>query len=354
MQLFGIDVSEHQKTVNWSQVKDAGVKFAMIRAGYGRNNVDEYFHQNAKNALAAGIPIGIYWFSYAYNVQMAKNEANYAIALAKQYDVTWPICYDLEYDTIRYASQNGVTITKSLATQMAKAFCDTVKAAGYTPMNYSNLDYYNNYFEMSQLPYDLWYAQYASKPSIDGMEIWQYSSSGSVPGVSGNCDVNYAYKDYGAKAEPVKKVTQPDSEPVNDNHIHYRAHVQHLGTLPVVRDGQIAGTTGAGYNMEGLYVDLRILRQKYPKAKLAAKVHIQGIGWKKYDNVEHDTLLGTTGQNKRIEAIELEITGLPDGMNVYYRPHLEDTGWADWISGGFSAGTVGIKKAIEAIQIKVE
>ena len=337
MQLFGIDVSEHQKTVNWSQVKDAGVKFAMIRAGYGRNNVDEYFHQNAKNALAAGIPIGIYWFSYAYNVQMAKNEANYAIALAKQYDVTWPICYDLEYDTIRYASQNGVTITKSLATQMAKAFCDTVKAAGYTPMNYSNLDYYNNYFDMSQLPYDLWYAQYASKPSIDGMEIWQYSSSGSIPGVSGNCDVNYAY-----------------NEPVNDNHIHYRAHVQHLGTLPVVRDGQIAGTTGAGYNMEGLYIDLRTLRQKYPEAKLAAKVHIQGIGWKKYDNVEHDALMGTTGQSKRIEAIELEMTGLPEGMNVYYRPHLEDIGWTGWIAGGFSAGTVGIKKAIEAIQIKVE
>ena len=267
--------------------------------------------------------------------------------------MTWPLCYDLEYDTIRYASQNGVTITKSLATQMAKAFCDTVKAAGYTPMNYSNLDYYNNYFDMSQLPYDLWYAQYASKPSIDGMEIWQYSSSGSIPGVSGNCDVNYAYKEYG-KAEPVKKVTQPDSEPVNDNHIHYRAHVQHLGTLPVVRDGQIAGTTGAGYNMEGLYIDLRTLRQKYPEAKLAAKVHIQGIGWKKYDNVEHDALMGTTGQSKRIEAIELEMTGLPEGMNVYYRPHLEDIGWTGWIAGGFSAGTVGIKKAIEAIQIKVE
>ena len=141
MQLFGIDVSEHQRNINWSQVKNAGVKFAMIRAGYGKNNVDDYFHQNAKNALAVGIPIGIYWFSYAYTVDMARNEANYAIALAKQYNVTWPICYDLEYDTVNYAAKNGVTITKSLATQMAKAFCDTVKAAGYTPMNYSNLDY---------------------------------------------------------------------------------------------------------------------------------------------------------------------------------------------------------------------
>ena len=354
MQLFGIDVSEHQGAINWSQVKKSGVKFAMIRAGYGKNNVDKYFHQNAKNALAVGIPIGIYWFSYAYTVDMAKNEANYAISLVRQYDVTWPICYDLEYDSVNYAAKNGVTITKPLATQMAKAFCDTVKAAGYTPMNYSNLDYYNNYFDMAQLPYDLWYAQYASKPSIDGMEIWQYSSSGNVAGISGNCDVNYAYKDYGKKETEVKKVTQPDSKPVNDNHIHYRAHVQHLGTLAVVRDGQIAGTTGSGYNMEGLYIDLRTLRRKYPEAKLAAKVHIQGIGWKKYDNVEHDTLLGTTGQNRRIEAIELEMTGLPNGMNVYYRPHIESTGWSDWIPGGFSAGTVGIKKAIEAIQIKVE
>lgn len=198
MELFGIDVSQYQGNIDWNQVKDAGVKFAFIRGGYGKNNIDPYFHQNAKGATAVGIPIGIYWFSYALNTEMAVNEAKYAIDLAKQYNVTWPIAYDLEGDSVSYASRQGVTITKQLATDMAKAFCQTVEQAGYTPMNYTNLSYYYNYFDRSQIPYDIWYAQYSSTRSIDDMSIWQYSSSGSVSGISGRCDVNIAYKDYGA------------------------------------------------------------------------------------------------------------------------------------------------------------
>ena len=204
MTLKGIDVSEHQGAINWSQVKASGAQFAMIRGGYGRNNVDKYFHANAKGATAAGIPIGMYWFSYAYTVDMARNEAKYAVALAKQYKITWPIAFDLEYDTVSYAAKNGVTITKSMATQMAKAFCEEIKASGYTPMNYTNPDYLNRYFDRSQLPYDIWLAQYASQPSISDMSIWQYSSSGSVPGISGRCDMNYAYKDYGTKNNEVE------------------------------------------------------------------------------------------------------------------------------------------------------
>ena len=204
MMLKGIDVSEHQGAINWSQVKASGVQFTMIRGGYGRNNVDKYFHANAKGATAAGIPIGMYWFSYAYTVDMARNEAKYAVTLAKQYNVTWPIAFDLEYDTVSYAAKNGVTITKSMATQMAKAFCEEIKAAGYNTMNYTNPDYLNRYFDQSQLPYDVWLAQYASQPSISDMSIWQYSSGGSVPGISGRCDMNYAYKDYDAENNEVE------------------------------------------------------------------------------------------------------------------------------------------------------
>ena len=201
MTLKGIDVSEHQGAINWSQIKAFGVQFAMIRGGYGRNNVDKYFHANAKGATAAGIPIGMYWFSYALNVDMARNEAKYAVALAKQYKITWPIAFDLEYDTVSYAAKNGVTITKDMATQMAKAFCEEIEASGYIPMNYTNPDYLNRYFDRSQLPYDTWLAQYSSQASISDMTIWQYSSSGSVPGVSGRCDMNYGYKDYSQKED---------------------------------------------------------------------------------------------------------------------------------------------------------
>lgn len=196
MALNGIDVSQYQGDIDWNQVKNSGIEFAMIRGGFGKNNIDPYFHQNAKECQRLKLPMGIYWFSYALNTDMAAREAQYCVALAKQYTITWPLAYDLEYDSLRYAAQNGVTITKQLATDMARAFCETVKAAGYIPMNYMNLDYYQTMFYMSQLPYDLWLAQYASTPSITHMKMWQYTSQGKVPGISGNCDKNYSYKDY--------------------------------------------------------------------------------------------------------------------------------------------------------------
>lgn len=197
MALKGIDVSQWQGNIDWQKVKGAGVQFAMLRAGYGRNNLDTKFHRNAQRAIAAGIPIGLYWFSYALNVEMARREAQYAVEVAKKYKITWPIAYDLEYDTVSYAVKNGVAITKSLATQMAIAFCEEIKRLGYIPMVYTNLDYLNRYFDRSKLPYDLWYAQYASTASVADKEIWQYSSKGSVPGIAGNVDMNHGYKDYG-------------------------------------------------------------------------------------------------------------------------------------------------------------
>lgn len=171
MALNGIDVSQYQGNVDWNQVKGAGIAFAMLRGGYGKNNVDPYFHQNASACQKLGIPFGIYWFSYAYNAQMAAQEAEYCAALAKQYKVTWPLAYDLEYDTVRYAAQQGITIGKALATTMTAAFCDKVKASGYIPMYYSNLDYYRTMFDTERLPYDLWFAQYASAASVSDMAM---------------------------------------------------------------------------------------------------------------------------------------------------------------------------------------
>ena len=208
MALKGIDVSQWQGNIDWQKVKGAGVQFAMLRAGYGRNNLDTKFHRNAKGAVAVGIPVGLYWFSYALNVELAKKQAQYAVELAKKYKITWPIAYDLEYDTVSYAAKNGVTITKSLATQMAIAFCEEIKRLGYIPMVYTNLDYLNRYFDRSKLPYDLWYAQYASAASVADKEIWQYSSKGSMPGIAGNVDMNHGYKDYGNGGD-----SKPDPAP---------------------------------------------------------------------------------------------------------------------------------------------
>lgn len=106
MALKGIDVSRWQGNIDWKKVKSSGIEFAMIRGGYGDNHVDSRFYENAKGANAVGIPMGIYWFSYALNPEMARQEARYAVALARQYPVLWPVAYDFEYDSVANAEKN--------------------------------------------------------------------------------------------------------------------------------------------------------------------------------------------------------------------------------------------------------
>ena len=98
--LKGIDVSEHQGRINWEQVK-GHVDFVMLRAGYGRNNIDKQFIRNIEECNRLGIPVGIYWFSYAWNEEMARNEAKYVLEAIKPYKIDYPISYDLEYDTLK-------------------------------------------------------------------------------------------------------------------------------------------------------------------------------------------------------------------------------------------------------------
>ncbi|MFR1883048.1 MAG: GH25 family lysozyme [Blautia sp.] len=234
--LKGIDVSEHNGRIDWDIVKKSGiVDYVMIRAGYGRGNVDKQFSQNIQECQRVGLPCGIYWFSYGYTVEMARQEARYCLDLIKGCNIHYPISFDLEYDTITYAKKNGVTIGKSLATAMANAFCAEIQRAGYKPMNYTNLDYYKNMF--GQVPYDMWYAQYANTRSITGMTMWQYTSSGSVPGISGKVDLNYCYKDYmGGKTPAEDKQEEPTGNPI------IRAGQEHCNNF-----------TGAAISCDGIW-----------------------------------------------------------------------------------------------------
>lgn len=141
----------------------------------------------------------------------------------------------------------------------------------------------------------------------------------------------------------------PGDRAYKENRINYRVHQQSYGWLPRVEDGQVAGITGHAKRIEALKIDC-----KMPGVKIRAKGHIQGIGWKDCGEITSDTLIGTTGQEKRLEAISLEAEGLPDGMSIYIRYHIEDEGWSDWVKGGIIAGTVGLGKRLEAIQIKIQ
>ncbi len=118
-----------------------------------------------------------------------------------------------------------------------------------------------------------------------------------------------------------------------------------------MHDGQISGTTGKGLRLEGLQIDTTKLNFD---AALDAKIHIQNVGWKEYKDVTPEQILGTKGESKRIEAIELNLKGLPENKVLKYQVHLADNGWTGWVGNGFTAGTIGISKQIEAIKIVIE
>lgn len=141
----------------------------------------------------------------------------------------------------------------------------------------------------------------------------------------------------------------PGERAYKENRINYRVHQQSVGWLPHVEDGQIAGVTGHAKRIEAIKIDC-----KMSGVKIKAKAHIQSIGWKDYGYITSDTVIGTTGQEKRLEALSLEAEGLPKGMNIYVRYHIESDGWSDWIKGGTVVGTVGLEKRLEAIQIKIQ
>lgn len=181
----GVDVSSWQGKINWHDVAVSGVKFAILRAGYGRQDVDNMFEENFKAAKAEGLEVGVYWYSYADSVQRAKEEAKKCLhTLAGRY-LELPVFFDYEYE------KNVLAISTPKRTECAKAFCEMIKAAGYVPGIYASLDFLENKLEMGRLPYVVWCAQYAGTCQFEGWDLWQHSSSGYVPGIDGKVDLNW-------------------------------------------------------------------------------------------------------------------------------------------------------------------
>lgn len=194
----GIDLSYHEGTVDWGAVK-GNIDFAIIRAGYGKNNIDTQAKNNIKGCQDNGIPFGLYWFSYAYTVEMAKQEAKYLIEFAKDCVPLMPVYFDFEYDSDRWAMKKGAIITPELLHQMATAFCEELENAGYYVGIYANNDYIvEKYGESIFKTYDLWYARWAVDTPDRSANLWQYTDKGVVPGINGYVDMNYAYTDYPA------------------------------------------------------------------------------------------------------------------------------------------------------------
>lgn len=214
-EIKGIDVSVWQGAIDWQKVKAAGIQFAMLRGGFGKNKtqVDGQFETNYKNAKAAGVPVGVYHYSYAQSVTDAEKEADFCLSMLKGKQFEYPIAFDIEDKTQR-------NLGKDLISQIIIAFCEKVEKAGYYVCIYANKDWLNNRIDTyCRNRFDVWLAEWTSKPTYNGQfGLWQYSSKGSVSGISGNVDLNIAYKDYPSIIKAAKlngfteSVTAPEPE----------------------------------------------------------------------------------------------------------------------------------------------
>ena len=211
----GPDISKHNGTVNMKKVRDAGAKRIGLRAGYGKGNVDQKYIVNAEACYNFDVVPLLFWFSYAYSKEMARNEAKEAIRQAAKFWASCPIAFDFEYDSVNYARKNGVDITKQLATDMAISFLKEVKENGYIPVIYTNRDYLINYFDLGRIATEVgqifvWYARYTDL--LNGSEtgiadVWQCTSSGVWPGINGNVDLNHFYSDLGDTRKADRETT---------------------------------------------------------------------------------------------------------------------------------------------------
>lgn len=197
---LGIDVSKYQPNINWSAVKASGVNYVIIRCGYrgastGALIQDPYFVSHIKGAKAAGLKVGVYFFTTALTETEAVEEASMCAELCSGYGINYPIFMDCEN-----SSRPGYnSMSASERTTIIKAFCNTIKSAGYTPGVYANKTWLSSYINTSALSgCKIWLAQYnAAGPTYSGRyDLWQYTSKGHVDGISGNVDMNQSYLGY--------------------------------------------------------------------------------------------------------------------------------------------------------------
>ena len=184
--ILGLDISKWNGNIDWKTVKKANIDFVIIRAGYGTGYVDPYFKINIENAIKNNLMIGIYWFSYSYTYQGAKLEAEKCYKTIRKYkdNITLPVFWDFEYDSVNHARKHGHSISKKLASGMADTFCTTIKNKGMRSGIYTNIDYANNYFTKDVLSkYHTWIAQWTSTCTYKGHYIiWQCTDNFRVDG----------------------------------------------------------------------------------------------------------------------------------------------------------------------------
>ena len=194
--IAGIDVSSHQTNIDWNAVKKAGVDFAIIRCGYGKDDQkqdDKYFNKNVAECERLGIPYGVYIYSYALDTKGADSEADHALRLLKGHNPKYGVWFDME-DADGYKKKNGMPSNETLI-NICVTFCDKLIKNGYDTGIYASLSWFNNQLKSSKLDkYTKWVAHWSDNCGYKSpYKMWQYSSSGIVDGISGNVDLDVIY-----------------------------------------------------------------------------------------------------------------------------------------------------------------
>lgn len=217
---FGVDVAKYQGNIDWPQVAASGIDFAMVRVGY-RTMVDGVIYEdssaryNLQEASRAGISLGAYFFSTAVSTEEAQEEAEWVADFIAKYPITYPVVYDCEGYSEPDSRQNSLTVEER--TDIALAFLETIEECGYEGMFYSSRNELHNesQWDVSRIEedYKIWVAQYPAEPYpltkestyYDEHHMWQYTTEGSVPGISQPVDLNVAYFGYDGVEEPRDK-----------------------------------------------------------------------------------------------------------------------------------------------------
>lgn len=189
----GIDVSKWQGSIDFQKVKNSGIDFVIIRAGYGKmpSQKDKCFEDNYRKAKAAGFDVGVYWYSYAMSVDEAREEAKACLSVIKGKQFEYPVYFDLE-------EQKQFSKGREFCDSIVNAFCGELEKNGYFAGLYISRSPLERFIsESTAKKYALWVAEYNSRCRYNGdYGMWQYSSKGKVNGIGGNCDMNYCYKNY--------------------------------------------------------------------------------------------------------------------------------------------------------------
>ena len=192
----GCDVSKWQSEVDWKRLKESGqVSFVILRAGLGRfsSQEDDRFRANYAGCRAVALPVGVYWYSYANDRTAAREEARACLAVIRDKQLEYPVWFDQEYN----AATKNMTVKQR--TDVVKSFCDELENAGYYTGLYCSRNWLTSYVDSTKLKaYDIWVAAYTKTPGNVPLPygMWQYSSTGTLPGIGTNVDLDIAYKNY--------------------------------------------------------------------------------------------------------------------------------------------------------------